>query len=91
MLLKIVALARDICRNFHAVSKANTSNLSDGGVRLTRCLRSDTSTDAAFERGVVICWPVRERIETSSERTGFRLENALAASFSYELIYGRHI
>ena len=47
VLLKVVALTRDVGRNFVAGRKAHTGDLAQGGVRLLGGHRLDDETDAA--------------------------------------------
>jgi hypothetical protein len=46
--LQVVAFARDVDRHFLLVGKPNTRDLSQGGVRLFRCHRTDLQADAAL-------------------------------------------
>src|SRR5690606_19028422 len=50
MLLKIVALARNVADHFEAVSKAHLRNLAQGRVRLLRRGRVDARADAPLLR-----------------------------------------
>src|ERR1700722_11043715 len=50
VLLQVVAFARDVGTNFHAVGEPDTSHLSQRRVRLLRCGRIDASADAAALR-----------------------------------------
>lgn len=88
MFLEIVSFAGDVCGNFHAVGEADTRDLSDCGVRLTRRLGRDTSADTALEGRIVKSGAVLERVEAARECHGLRAPRLFDASAPYELVYG---
>jgi hypothetical protein len=50
VLLEVVADSRDVCRNFHAIYKAHTANLTKSRVRLFRGCGVNTSAYATLLR-----------------------------------------
>src|SRR5690606_13581550 len=50
VLLEVVALARDVRGDFHAVRQTDTANLPERRVRLLRCRRVDADADSALLR-----------------------------------------
>ena len=59
VLLQVVALTRDVARDFDPVREPDARDFSQRRVRLLRCLREDPDTDAALLRAVLQGWTLR--------------------------------
>ena len=90
MLLEVVALARDVGGDFHAVGEAYASNFADSGVGLAGSLGRNARAHAALERCRVEGRAIFERIKTAREPNGARLFNLPLSPAADELINCRH-
>src|SRR6266536_2255059 len=77
VLLKVVALARDVGRDLHLVRQADARDLPKGRVRLLRGVREHARADAALLR-------------RSAEGRGLRLPLLESATLADELVDGGH-
>src|SRR4051812_35534905 len=87
VLLQVVALARDVGGDLHAVGQAHTGDLAKRRVRLLRGGRVDTRADAAPLRSGEALLAALAGLEARGRNLALGLDPALA----YELIDGRHV
>ena len=83
VLLKVVAFARDVGRDFDAVGKADTGDLTKRGIRLLRCGRLNGGADAALLRRVVLDRLLLQGIEGAEKRRSLRLSRGSLSTFSH--------
>ena len=91
MFLEIVSFSWDVSSHFHAVGEANTSYLTDSGVRLAGSLRGHLGTNASLERRRIESRTILECIKTASKRRLARLRRFSLASFLGQLVDGGHL
>jgi hypothetical protein len=65
--LEVVADSWDVSSDFHAVSEANSGDLSESRVRLLRGSSRDFDANASFKWRWVENWPVLEDIKASGQ------------------------
>lgn len=82
--------ARNISGHFHAVCQADTGDLANGGVRLSRGLRGHFGTDTALEGRGIKRRAILQRIKTAGQREHARLGRFVLTASLGELIDGGH-
>ena len=88
--LERVPLAWDVGRYLHAICQADTGNLTDSGVRLSRGLGGHLRTHSSLKGRRVEGRAIRERVETARQRDDLGLARLVSTTFLGELIDGCH-
>ena len=92
VLLKIVALTRDVGRNLHLVCEPNASDLPKCRVRLLRRHRPDLETHAPLlGRATSTRRPLVQSVVVEPQRRGTHLLAKLFPPLADELAYGRQL
>ena len=90
VLLKVMADAGDISSDFITIGQANTSDLTQSGVRLLRGGRTHCRADAALLGRAEVGLLVLERVQALLHSRSRALVGHLFSSFSYQLVKGWH-
>ena len=90
MFLQVVALARNVRGDLHAVGEAYTSDLSDGRVWLAGSLGRDACAHTALEGCRIEGRAILKGVETARKRDCLRAPGLFDPSLARKLIYCRH-